>query len=382
MTGREKIEAAFSARGATELPVVLPYETLLVRDHWHQFCDEPWWQEFSPNLETQLRWRRACLQQIPMDWFKLPLFYSRAERAALAIETRPDGVYLANAGTGQAQRLRSPDERATDAARHLEPLAGRPAGTAEEISRLVPLPPDFDGDSFAGSGAGDLAAGLLQEFGSARFPVFPLSSPFWSSAGLWGFETFMTVVLERPDLVRQAGERYLRRAEHAVDQAAALGARGIWIEECLTNLVPPAVYADLNLPLLQQLIRRIRARGLVSIYYYTGNPQDRWPHLLAAGADALAFEESKKDFRLDVAELAERLDGRCALLGNVDAIGILQDASEPVLAAELERQLRAGRRNGNRFILSLGSPVTPGTSLERIRRYLDLGRKRQPTPAG
>jgi uroporphyrinogen-III decarboxylase len=42
------------------------------------------------------------------------------------------------------------------------------------------------------------------------------------------------------------------------------------------------------------------------------------------------------------------------------------------LRAEIARQIAAGRRNGGRFVLSLGSPVTPGTPMERVRRYCDL----------
>jgi uroporphyrinogen-III decarboxylase len=66
------------------------------------------------------------------------------------------------------------------------------------------------------------------------------------------------------------------------------------------------------------------------------------------------------------------VDGRCALLGNLDAMGLLEHGSEQDLRAELRRQARAGRRNGSRFIFSLGSPVTPGTSMARVRLYTDL----------
>ena len=43
-------------------------------------------------------------------------------------------------------------------------------------------------------------------------------------------------------------------------------------------------------------------------------------------------------------------------------------AEDPGLA----RQIAAGRRNANRFVMSLGSPVTPSTSVSRVRRYCDL----------
>jgi len=70
-----------------------------------------------------------------------------------------------------------------------------------------------------------------------------------------------------------------------------------------------------------------------------------------------------------------RTAGRCVVFGNLDAIGVLESGSEVELRFEVRRQLEAGRRNGNRFIMSTGSPVTPGTSVERVRLFADLVRR-------
>ncbi len=70
--------------------------------------------------------------------------------------------------------------------------------------------------------------------------------------------------------------------------------------------------------------------------------------------------------------VVERVGGRCAVLGNLDAIGVLEQGSEAEVRAEIARQIRAGRRNKSRFIASVGSPVTPGTPPERVRLYCDL----------
>jgi Fic family protein len=50
-------------------------------------------------------------------------------------------------------------------------------------------------------------------------------------------------------------------------------------------------------------------------------------------------EESKKGFAIDIEEVAERVDGRMALLGNVDAIGLMEHGSDEELRAEIARQL-------------------------------------------
>ena len=75
---------------------------------------------------------------------------------------------------------------------------------------------------------------------------------------------------------------------------------------------------------------------------------------------------------IDIENVVSKVRGRRAVLGNLDSVGILQNATESQLRPELSRQISAGRRNANRFITSLGGPVTPGTPPARVRRYCDL----------
>ena len=187
----------------------------------------------------------------------------------------------------------------------------------------------------------------------------------------------MEAVALRPDLVERACERFLLRALHSVRISAAVGARGIWLEDCLTDMISPTAFESLHVPCVRRLVEEIRALGMQSIYYYCGDPRDRWDLLFAVGADALSLEEGKKGFTVDIEEVVDRAAGRCAIFGNVDAIGILENATD----AELERELRRQRAPG-RFVMSLGSPVTPGTPVERVRRYCELTRDLGRSPAG
>jgi len=185
----------------------------------------------------------------------------------------------------------------------------------------------------------------------------------------------MLLVAERPDLVRRACERLLSHAVRSVRLAAALGAAGIWIEECLTDMISPAAFEAINVPLLGRLIDEIRKCGMKSIYYYCGDPAGKWESILSLGADALSLEESKKGFTIELADVVSRLAGRFAVLGNLDAVGVLQNGSDRQLRDHVERQIRVGKSNGNRFIMSLGSPVTPSTPVERVARYCSLVRE-------
>lgn len=373
MTGRENIEMAFSAEGAREVPAVICYEGIYVRDHWDQLTGCPWWYQFSPDLEQQLSWRRDVIAKTPQDWLCLPVCPPRAERETTAVEERPEGVFLVNRQNGRERKLIRPAVGGWDAqgvSRHVRPA--RLPETGAEVDASIPLAGEFEAGDFVGSGRSDLATALLDEFGGTRFPICHTASPLWSCYGQWGFEGMMQLIAQRPELVRRARERLLAKSIRRVRQGAALGAMGVWVEECMTDMISPAAFADLNLPVVQQLIDEIRRVGMKSIYYYCGDPADRWEHIFSSDMDALALEESKKGFTIDVEDVVERAAGQCTVLGNLDAIRVLQDAREEQLRAEIVRQIAAGRKTGGRFIMSLGSPVTPDTPVERVRLYCGL----------
>jgi uroporphyrinogen-III decarboxylase len=250
----------------------------------------------------------------------------------------------------------------------------RLADTIDEIDALIPLPNGADPRALPDDGRHDLARALLDEFGASHFPMGFVAAPLWRTYDVWGFEGMMTMIATRPDLARHACNRLLTEALWIVREAAARGCAGVWIEDCMTDMIHPDDFALLNLPFVRAITDEIRACGMKSVHYFCGNPAGKWSHLLDAGADALSLEESKKGFAIDIDEVVERVNGQCAVLGNLDAIGVLEQATPERLRAEIARQVAAGRRNGSRFVMSLGSPVTPGTRVARVRLYCDLAR--------
>jgi len=374
MAGRKKIEAALSPGGTSAVPAVICYEDIYARDHWDALTACPWWYRFSPDVAQQLTWRRDVITRTRQDWFALPACPSRAERAATTIEQRADGIY--RVFKHREEELERPmiggwDPHGVSRQISLDHLPQ----TVGQIEASIPPVDPFDAERFASEGRADLAAAMLEEFGRELYPIASVSSPLWGCYSLWGFEGMMLLVADRPDLVRRACEKLLDHAVRSVHQAAALGAAGIWIEECLTDMISPAAFETINMPVVGRLIDEIRKCGMKSIYYYCGDPAGKWQSILSLNADALSLEESKKGFTIELADVVSRVAGRFAVLGNLDAVGVLQNGSDRQLRDEIERQIRLGKSNGNRFIMSLGSPVTPSTPVERVARYRDLVRE-------
>jgi uroporphyrinogen-III decarboxylase len=70
---------------------------------------------------------------------------------------------------------------------------------------------------------------------------------------------------------------------------------------------------------------------------------------------AVAVEESKKKFRIEIGDVVERVAGRTAIFGNIDAVRFGIHATPEEMQAEVGRQAEIGRQASG-FIVSTGSP--------------------------
>lgn len=373
MTGREKIRAALSPDGSPEFAAVTCYQSITLRDHWEQATKAPWWASHDPDPARAAQPWIEMVRQTDEDWFQLRYGASRQARAETRIESDGEQAWLVDRGSGERRALHRPPVGGDQPAPG-QVAAGAQVCDADSLREVLtavygPEPRGFDPPD---EGSLDLPRLLLRELGTERMPIAHVPAPWWWSAGLWGYDGLMLRMVETPELVRLASERLLAQALHLVERYAAAGVGLVWIEDCLSDMISPAQCRDFSLAYVRTLCEAIRAAGMLSVHYYCGRPNDRWDLLLDTGADALALEESKKGFTVDLMQVAELVDGRMALLGNIDAIAVLEHGSDAALEAEVARQGAAGRRNRDRFVCSIGSPVTPGTPLNRVRRYCDL----------
>jgi hypothetical protein len=369
MTGRDKILAAFTPGGAPDIGVVAAYEEIFIRDHYAALTNVPWGQATAANVLAQ-----DCAAATGLEWISVHPCASREARARQRYEPRADGVWLIDDGTGTATRLDAPAPGGVDTScarsRHTDPeaLPSRPT----DIDALIPLDPVFDRGAFLAEGRQDVAASVRAAVDLLLYST--VLSPLWLLYDLFGYEGMMILLGQSPDLALRAGQRLLDNVRQRIRMIAALGADAVWIEECFTDQISPELFRRINVPLVRRCVQEIRACGMKSIYYYCGNPHDRLEAILDAGADAVHFEESKKGFAIDIADIVRTVRGRCVVFGNLDAIGLLPMGSVDGLRSEIRRQLDAGRQNGHRFVMSTGSPITPDTPVDRVRLYTDLTR--------
>jgi uroporphyrinogen-III decarboxylase len=71
---------------------------------------------------------------------------------------------------------------------------------------------------------------------------------------------------------------------------------------------------------------------------------------------AVAVEESKKNFVIEIESVVEEVGDRLAVFGNVDAVRFGLHATQEEMAREVKRQARFGAR-ARGFVVSTGSPL-------------------------
>lgn len=375
MNGKERFEAAFSKEGTKELPVAVSYEWLMMRDHWNEFTDCPWWYYGSPSIEEQVAWREDYLRETGSDWVRLCPFYPKTERENFAVEERNDGIFIVNKLSGKETRMAE-----------LKPGGDGNSNWNSSERKTVPDTPEkideiflgwnnfnevFFPERFKDEGRSDLACAIQQKFPD-KYTFYQTGIPFSWCIDIWGMENAMMTAATNPELIGHASKRALENIDYYLQTAAALGVKSIWIEAVAISIISVDMYKRLVEPYIISMLGTIRSLGMKSILYYTGNPAPKWKEIMSLDIDALALENSMKEFRIDIVEIAKEVRGKFVLFGNIDAIGILQKGSKSDLEAEIKRQVIGAGANKGRFVMCAGSPITPETSLERIRQYTDL----------
>ena len=372
MTGREKILAALSPQGTSHTPIVLAYPEIFMRECWEKVTSVPWWGMMSPDIEMGVLAQRDLLAATGEDRVRLWLSPPRQDQQRYRYEDLDAGrARQIDTLTGEVQEVLRPPVGGFVSPHDRGWMENRELTSREQVDAALPLPPEETPAALEASGRLDKPRRMLAEFGRDKMPWTQLPSPWDPLVHFWGFEGLMLACLEQADLVDYACARVVECNRRRVALWQAAGVELIWLEEGASDQVSPEVYRRLIFPHLQDMTAVLRQAGLKSILYYTGNPNDRLDLLLASGADALALEESRKNFIIEIEEVARCAAGRIALVGNLDEVQVLEPGPPAAIRAEVARQLAAGRRNGQRFLMGIGGPITPNTPLDHIRALAD-----------
>jgi len=231
---------------------------------------------------------------------------------------------------------------------------------AADVDARLPIVPAED---LQASGSFDLPRQIAAEYGDEYLITTILDTPFSDAYDLLGFQGLMLTQHDRPDLLHHLLQRKLAQSTEVMAAWAATGVHAVYVEEVFTgaDLISPRSYDHFVFAYNQPYFRHMRSLGLLPIHYVCGDVIPRLDRICQYDIAAVAVEESKKSFTIDLEEVVKRVDGRAAVLGNIDAVRFGLQAGLDEMAAEVHRQARIGRR-ARGFIASTGSPFPLDTN--------------------
>ena len=182
--------------------------------------------------------------------------------------------------------------------------------------------------------------------------VTGLTGTFSQLAFLFGVQNLLIELLDRPEQVRRALEQRHVTVMDQVDELCAAGVRFAWIGEGLGSgsLISPEQYREFVLPYEQDIARRFRERGVLTLLHICGNIKNSLDFIARSGVDGIDL-----DYPVPIEAAFNALGSETSVKGNINPGLFL-----PGHAAELTEACRTvlERADGHPgFIMSTGCLV-------------------------
>jgi uroporphyrinogen-III decarboxylase len=375
MNAKERVCAAFEGKPVDRVPVTTVYQGLYHADHFAELTGRPAWEMeryalASPQEHVAIL--RTLRKKAPFDIVETGRAPSRADRDGIEFVEKDGRVFRHDRRDGTFQPL-GPAARsghAHDYGPNETQFVFDKKDAAERIKA-------WKAEAYLADGCNDYPEAVIAAFGRDHFVVTAgMAATLYFCHLYVGLTNLLGMLAEQPDLIDYMSARILEVNIEYIRALAAAGGDALFIDDAMatSDVISPRHYERFCLPYVREMVREIHRLGHKVFVVYFGGVADRLHLIAETGADGLAMETSMKNYVNDVAATAAAVGDRMTLFGNIDPVGVLQNGTDEELQREIERQIEAGRK-ARGFILSTGSPITPGTPLSRVRRYIDVGRK-------
>jgi hypothetical protein len=224
----------------------------------------------------------------------------------------------------------------------------------EGINAQMPI---TEADELLERGEFDLLRLVVAEYGDKYFISTILDTPYSDAYSFLGFRGLMVIQRQNPDLFQHLLQRRLDQSTQVLAATAATGIHGVYVEEVFSgaDIISPQSYDRFVFSYNQPYFQYMHSLSLLPIHYVCGDVLPRLERIVEYDITAVAVEESKKKFRIDIAEVIERVGGHTAVFGNIDAVRFGIHATPEEMSAEVERQASIGVQ-AHGFVASTGSP--------------------------
>ena len=385
MTPKERMIRALNGYQTDVIPAAPAYLSLFLADIERSLYIE----------QYRLRLRDSGLQCYPVDHAEDTLFRARATYQSYEVfKVRPD-LIEADTGVSRAWAEKMDVVEQDDQLFFEDRVSGKRVAmpnarlyqTGNELTDINPSESDItdlsaeisgpdDADriiqvrsvaELLESGELDLLRQLVADYGERYFISYVMDTPYCDVSDYLGFFGLMTTIHDRPSLLHHMLERQLAQSGELIAALSSIGLHGVYVQEIFSgaDMISPQAYAEFVFPYNKRYFKEMGKLGLLPIHLVCGDVMPRLDQMACYDLAAIAVEESKKNFRIEIEEVVERVGDKVAVLGNIDAVQFGPHASPEEMAAEVKRQVFHGSR-ARGFIASTGSPFPLDTHPDQI----------------
>jgi uroporphyrinogen-III decarboxylase len=378
-TPKERMVRVLSGGRTDVTPAVPAYLSLFLADFERAAYIEQYRRRLggrsrhAVNHEEDTLFRAHALYQsygifkVRPDWIEIGQGASRAWAEQTEIVAEGQILYYKDRASGKRVPMHEApipygDPTLTDQDASLTDLwdVSAQVRTEADVDARLPV---ITSDELLARGDLDLPRQIVADYGDDYFLSTILDTPFSDAYDLLGFQGLMLIQYDRPALFHHLLQRKLAQSQEVMDAWAKVGVHGVYVEEVFTgaDMISPGSYDEFVFAYNQPYFRHMRGLGLYPIHYVCGDVIPRLERLLALDIAAVAVEESKKKFHIEIEDVVDRVQGRVAVFGNVDTIRYGLHGTMAEMEAEVRRQTEIGARAGG-FVVSTGSPFPLDTN--------------------
>jgi len=370
MTSKELVYAAIEGRKLENYPVTAPYNYLSMNDHWEKITGLPYWKYYewlitSPEKHGEMY--ETLYEKWPFDIFNAGDFCKdEEERKNMEVVSKNGNYYYHFIKEDRYEILNRNIHESHEANATEQKIF-----TKQDVCEKVLVE---KAEVAIAKGKMDFTRQAVDKLGDEKFGLLGcVINTFYSCSWHFGLTNMFAMLYEEPELFEYLSEKILEQNIERIRALASTGGDAIWIDDATAtnDMISPAMYERFSLPYLTQQVKEIQRLGKKAVLIYFGGISDRIEQIASTGADVLMMETSMKGFVNDYDTIAKQLNGRMCLTGNLNPYDDIEITSEDALSKVIKKQVESGRRYG-KYITSTGSPLTPNSSVDRIRKYIDL----------
>lgn len=291
-------------------------------------------------------------------------FFSEAEAMARVMvrgcrEFGLDGVQLSIGVTGEAEALGALVE---------QPADGGPALKQYLLADLGNLAALTQADPTAGGRMPMFyraVESVVEGIGAESFVLATLRGPLLMASQLRGVQEVLIDMLDQPQEVERVLDFCVETATRLGRWLLQSGAHGLLLGEatCSPNFISPAFYRRFVLPRHQRLVAALQQAGWGAVgLHICGDTTAILEGIVSTGVDFLDL-----DYQVTPAKAMGIVRSRVAIRGNLDPSA---DFRFGTLEALREKTYWLRQEVGDeRWILSSGCDIPPGTPYEKLRGF-------------